>query len=605
MQFSPVEVIVAAEAAAGRIVTSVEVNGVTASYWPEGSTWSAPINLDSSVCSPETYYCDLNGGSCPCPGDPPAESCELPRCTVSAAATDDTGVSASTSIAVWFADVTNLPLTVTSFLPKSEAENVEVEEIIQIFFSKPVNPDTVSSALEVTAQLAGQPEPVTGGISYLPGLQLVTFTPYTALEYKTRVDVTIDHTVIQPQEGPGMESIYRSYFFTRPFPTVVRGVISGDNFLPLQGVKVGLVDWNLQPYDPVNWVSVTDAKGNFSIGHDLPAELVPPEGEPYILIDGSGVTNDAGEWYSSVILSEYIQAERINSFSPLVLAPVDKTSAEYLKPVTHQTLTFNDRIPGFSFTVKADSARFADGKSEGMVYAREVGLEVNPYVLPEGIYPNYLVQLQPPGIVLAEPGEVVFGNTEGLDQGYRVLLIGMDPKEVGLGIFGLGEVQGDGIKMVEGSGTGPVAMDFVGYSIPTPEYEIQLHPEAVTTTALPSDDNNVVVGPVLSGAEGLARHDKSNVCHSEADAEESQPSSSIFDVAFSQENGSDLAMSKASSLNSPQLFADRYSLTADIFDVALSKGEPSGTHSAMSKASSLLNSSFGIGVKRLLVCKSV
>ena len=360
--------------------------------------------------------------------------------TLRATAVDANGVSGSDAVLVRYKDPAQEPLEVTRVEPAHGTKGVETDQIVVVYFNKHI--DRASVPGNFTLLVDGTP--LEGGLYIAPGEQAASFIARSPLPVSATVAVRVDGVLAKV--GPALASPFTSDFEVRPALTSLQGVVMDADFLPLAGVRVSVVGQNVS--------TTTLADGNWALFGVKP-------GLTRVRYEG-GLTSD-GRRLPSLERSLFVTAGTANKERPLLLVPVDDSSAAYVDATTSGTAAFAGGATGVTLTYAAGGLALKDGSTHGLVTATSLPALAVPYPVQDGLGPTVLWQLGPDGVRFTRPVELAFPNATGLPAGRRVIVLAFSPSLETVLVTGLGRVSAAGDAVVPDEPLSVPSLDVFGY----------------------------------------------------------------------------------------------------------------------------------------------
>lgn len=238
-----------------------------------------------------------------------------------------------------------------------------------------------------------------------------------------------------------------------PGATKITGVVLDNSNKPIPNVTMRVEGTTRE--------AKTDTNGQFIINS-------VPVGPVHLIADGSTGGNPGILEYPTLMYELTTIAGADNTVGmPIYLVPIDLSNAKQVGGNEDVTYTIPD-VPGFSFTVKANSVTFPDGRKQGYISLTQVHADKVPMVPQIGQQPNFIVTIQPPGTVFDPPAPITIPNIDGLSPGEKTSLYSFDHD---LGVFvsiGTGTVSEDGTVINSDPGVGVVKAGWHSGGNPNP-----------------------------------------------------------------------------------------------------------------------------------------
>ena len=205
---------------------------------------------------------------------------------------DSNELLASREVAIKLIDGDNIPLQLLATEPANNEQNYQPHYPIKFFFNKVVDLSLVTvevkesfhgktysterlSGAQLSQVYSGQlvevhrdQAPVAGGLSLVPGEQVIEFYPDKDIAYGATVTVSIDYNG---------DNLKRFNYKVRPAPTFVTGSVVNQLQQAMKGIEVSLPQLGL--------TATTNKDGVFSFGQGLPASQNIASGNYRLLVN--------------------------------------------------------------------------------------------------------------------------------------------------------------------------------------------------------------------------------------------------------------------------------------------------------------------------------
>lgn len=238
-----------------------------------------------------------------------------------------------------------------------------------------------------------------------------------------------------------------------PGDTKISGVVLDNSNNPIPNVTMRI--------EGTTRDAITDTNGQFLINN-------VPVGPVHLIADGSTAGAPGVLEYPTLMYELTTISGADNTVGmPIYLVPIDIANSKLVGGDEDVIYTIPN-VPGFSFTVKANSVTFPDGRKQGYISVTQVHADKVPMVPQIGQQPNFIVTIQPPGTVFDPPAPITIPNIDGLLPGEKTSMYSFDHD---LGVFvsiGTGTVSEDGILIKSDAGTGVVKAGWHSAGNPNP-----------------------------------------------------------------------------------------------------------------------------------------
>lgn len=366
----------------------------------------------------------------------------------------------------------DIPLQLVNIEPMNGEQHIETNTPITLYFNKAIDPSNLSVLVTETAhgfsyvnsdphgtegfQAKGyqlvkvdiDDEPVSGGMSILPGGRVIGYYPSREFAYKSQVQVVVTY------DG---QEFSRSRFDTRELPTFVDGAVLDQFGQPVPGAIVELVELNRQ--------TITDASGVFGFGYgDKPTETLP-DGRFTLRVNNGFKLGDFGTLQKKVFINKG-EKTRVGA---QVLAALNKDDA-------FSSLQKDAQVNMAKGDLKLDTSDvnvfFPNGKTSGFAMALFMPAGSFPHSYDPMFMPYWLYGIHPMGIEIDGELDIDFALPKleliqdyVWDDGAYVLLVGLDSEKDIIVPVGVGVVENNRVKSLR---TEYTRLDYIGYA-PMPE----------------------------------------------------------------------------------------------------------------------------------------
>ncbi|WNG16934.1 RHS repeat-associated core domain-containing protein [Cystobacter fuscus] len=369
--------------------------------------------------------------------------------TLRVSVSDSLGLSSERSVVVRYRQLSSEPLVVTDIEPKTGATDVETDALVSVAFNKPVDPTSITPDTFVVQANGSR---LAGGFSVAPGAQTVTFVAQEPLPPGQRLTVRIQD-VRAPAGSLGMSGTFGSEFTVRRPLTLARGVVLDERLQPLSGVRVEAVGQGLS--------TRTGPDGNWA--------LLGVQGDRQVELRFEGGLSSEGRAYTTVRRQLFITQEKETQDRPLILIPLQETSAQHVNGAAGGEVTFGGVHGAMKLKVPEGGLAFADGSTSGVLTATEVPTYARPVPMEDRVAPSALWQLGPERVQFLRAIHLTLPNRTQLESGRMVVLLAFDERRLALKRVGFGHVNGEAI---ESDGDISVtSMELFGYMELTPKQQ--------------------------------------------------------------------------------------------------------------------------------------
>ncbi|WP_205859271.1 thrombospondin type 3 repeat-containing protein, partial [Pleionea sediminis] len=363
----------------------------------------------------------------------------------------------------------DIPLELIKTEPFNGQSGIEPNGFIAIYTNKSIDPSLLSFDVRETANgktyinndepgtnflnargyqlvdVSRNNEIVPGGISRVPGDNLVAFYPSRAFAYNADVTVKVTY------DG---NDLTRFAFKVRPLPTFLTGSVFDQLDQPVANVSVELPELQRKVF--------TDEEGVFSFGFGDAADEALPQGT-YRLVVNRGFGNPKFGVTDRLIT---IESGRRNSLAIIKTPVLDKQV-----PFNLLNSGQENEFAGGELTLDLTSARvnFADGSASGQVHVSFVEISGIDAAVTPIAYPSWVYSVQPSGIQVSGNMQLeikmpkLYNSYDYVpNSGTYVTLIGRDSTTHTLRPVGVGVIDGYTVKSV--GDLRYERLDFIGYS---------------------------------------------------------------------------------------------------------------------------------------------
>jgi hypothetical protein len=359
--------------------------------------------------------------------------------------------------------------------PTNNAEYVEPNSVIEVYFNQavevdklditvketlngktyvnldPLGEDFIDSKGYVLTNINRNLELVPGQINTLPRKSGVVFAPERLLGYNADVFVTIKY------DG---KILNRSRFKVRELPTFINGAITDQFGQPLEGVQVSLPE--------LGRTTKTNGDGGYAFGYQEPGDTVIDTGSYQLLVNNDFANPNFGTINTRI----NIQRNRQNTLASFSLQELDAAIPFYrLQSGSANTLAGGDLTIGLSDAI----ALFTNSRTSGDVHAQFLPFEhvgVNTYRF---AMPHWLFGLQPKGIKVEGNPSLRFKIPKlrnsydyiDLDNYQYVVLLGYSSEGQVVEPIGVGKIEH--LNVVSVGKVHLSSLDYLGYAVVPPK----------------------------------------------------------------------------------------------------------------------------------------
>ncbi|NVJ62430.1 MAG: thrombospondin type 3 repeat-containing protein, partial [Gammaproteobacteria bacterium] len=363
----------------------------------------------------------------------------------------------------------DIPLELVKTEPYNGQQGTEPNGYLAIYTNKSIDPTLLSFDVRETANgktyinndapglnflqakgyqlttVSRMNELVNGGISRVPGDNIVAFYPSRQFAYNADVAVRVNY------DG---EELTRFAFKVRPLPTFLTGSVFDQLDQAVAGVKVELPELGRSV--------ITDEEGTFAFGFGDSADKALPQGTYRLVIN----RNFANPRFGASDRQITIEAGRKNEVGIIKTPVLDSQVAFNLLETGKQ----NDFAAGELLLDLTDAqATFGNGSSSGRVHVSFVEISGIDAKATPIAYPSWVYTVQPAGIKVSGKLNLeikipkLYNSYDYVpESGTYVTLIGRDSNTNTLTPVGVGVIDGYTVKSV--GNVNLQRLDFIGYS---------------------------------------------------------------------------------------------------------------------------------------------
>ena len=368
-------------------------------------------------------------------------------------------------------DKVNLPLALTRLEPANGDEHIETNSGISLYFNQPIELAKLQLLVKETAHgfsyINNDPPgvdgfnakgyelvrvdiddaEVKGGLSLLPGGQVVTFSPEREFAYASQVQIEVFY------DG---EPIRQARFATRSLPTFVEGILYDQFGQPIPGIQVSLPELQRS--------TTTDANGSYSFGYGDQPDNTLPDGR-YTLLINEGLRDHR---FGSLTKKCFINQGERTSLSPITLPALNKE--DNFSPISGGEsirLAKGDLV----LDLKEADVFFSNGKTTDFGMALFMPLGTYAHQADAQFMPLWLFNVQPVGIEVSGNWQMNFQlplHTEYQShiwpEDTYLILVGYNPDSDRIEPMGVGQVKDNRVHSLKHAFK---QLDYIGYA-PTP-----------------------------------------------------------------------------------------------------------------------------------------
>jgi hypothetical protein len=306
-------------------------------------------------------------------------------------------ILASALASVRVVDAESVPLSVSRFEPRTGDAGIEPVTSVALYFNRPVDPSRLTidvrqtvhgqryeipEAADITRQtdvklvdVDKEREPVTGGVSVLPGQTMAAFYAQGGYEYGATV------LVIAIYDG---QEVGRSSFEVRPLPTLVQGFLIDEELGPVVGVEVSVPALGL--------VARTDVEGGYQFGFGESVENTIPPGSYRMTIN----PGQRAPRFMTVERWLTVEEARLNNAGAVMLPRM--SAQEPFRVVASGDPKVLLSRGMLELNLQGATLRFEDGGPSGEISARAVVPSTVPFPYVPGARPTISFLLSPAGV---------------------------------------------------------------------------------------------------------------------------------------------------------------------------------------------------------------
>jgi len=380
----------------------------------------------------------------------------------------------------------------TGSLPNDGATEVEIDSLIAVRFSKPLN---VESLNQDTVKLTSERQPISAKITLAEAGRLAFLLPIQHLKKGTTYTVTCSNgidgaTKITPAvfsfTTTGDSKNESNQVLPNQSMTDVDWVPDAENLRGNWRSRAARSSWQDQPPlqakpgetafsgqvltlrgQPLTNVTITvggrptstDTSGRF-----LVSEI--PSGHQVMLIDGRPASRP-GATYGIFRAGVDLTSGQTNVLPYTIWMPkLDMAHARNIPSPTNQEIVItNPLIPGLELHLPAGTViRDLDGKAATQISITPVPTDRPPFPLPPGFNVPVFASIQPGGARIIPPrAQLIYPNYTNERAGARINFWNYDPEGRGWYIYGQGTVSANGKQIIPDPGV--VIYEFTGIMV--------------------------------------------------------------------------------------------------------------------------------------------
>ena len=351
---------------------------------------------------------------------------------------------------ITLANSDNIELELARYEPDNAQTGIEPNAFVALYFNKPIDSNLLQVTLRetvhgLTYDLSGQKganpitdgntaklievhrdlDPVTGGLSLLPGNRTVAFHPEQDFAYNADIFVDVVYNG---------EELKRFTFKVRPLPTHLLGFAADNLMQPIKGLEVTLPDLNRSAF--------TNNEGGFSFGFGDSAENTLPGGRQRIVYNPGRKNQLYGEIETWVNL----EAGRLTQ-TELTVVPIINRDVAFQNIESGQLvfLAQSDLILDLTHA----ELTFPNGRHQGDAQVQFMLRQHVPFRAQPSVAPHWLFAMQPGDVAVTAGAKAtmtmppLYGSYDYIPENDTlVLMVGFNNNTKQLIPIGLGRVQG-------------------------------------------------------------------------------------------------------------------------------------------------------------------
>ena len=314
------------------------------------------------------------------------------------------------------------PPEIVSTSPVSEATGIAQNTAVEITFTEPLAPESVTAPGAVALRSAlNQNLGSDLACNVLLSADGKTIRIVPSYKFLRGDTITVALAAgIADLHGFSLGAPYAFQFNTVAHQTTVSGVVVDEKLQPLANVKVGIKGSSLS--------QLTSSFGTFLLD-DAPVgdQLLTVDARPDVAAGIPERTDGQSFNYLEFFLPVRLNVD--NSLGrPVFMVATDKSTATQAtqiagaEPYTMAFTPAEKDLAGFSIQYVGGTVRFANGTTRGEVTATRIDPANIPDRLPSGAIPHFMVELGPDGLSFSESARLTFPNVYGQAVGEEVIV---------------------------------------------------------------------------------------------------------------------------------------------------------------------------------------